>query len=147
MEIKLYKCLDEKNKITKTLADELVITGALRGSSSVISPNIMVETRPTDYNYAYIEEFGRYYFIKNITAVRKNAFLIEMNVDVLMSFSDEILLLSAVIDSGSEPPSDGFLENNWSLDARTITHRYNFNDVFDKENYIMVLIKGGTGHG
>ena len=48
-------------------------------------------------NYAYIPEFNRYYFINDIISVRKNIWQLVMNVDVLMSYKDEILNLDAFV--------------------------------------------------
>lgn len=102
MTIKLYKTPSEVNKVTKVLTDELSLTGELRESSSVITPNIKIEDDDlTDYNYAYIPEFGRYYFITNITSVRNNLWELAMRVDVLMTYADEIKANTAVIARNS----------------------------------------------
>lgn len=102
MTIKLYKTPSEVNKVTKVLNDELELTGELRESSSVITPTIKIEDDDlTDYNYAYIPEFGRYYFITNITSVRNNLWELAMRVDVLMTYADEIKANTAVIARNS----------------------------------------------
>lgn len=98
MTIKLYKTPSEVNRVTKVLNDELSLTGELRESSSVITPIIKIEDDDlTDYNYAYIPEFGRYYFITNITSVRNNLWEVAMRVDVLMTYATEIKANTAVI--------------------------------------------------
>lgn len=102
MTIKLYKTPSEVNKVTKVLNDELSLTGELRESSSVITPIIKIEDDDlTDYNYAYIPDFGRYYFITNITSVRNNLWEVAMRVDVLMTYADEIKANTAVIARNS----------------------------------------------
>ena len=102
MTIKLYKTPSEVNKVTKVLNDELELTGELRESSSVITPIIKIEDDDlTDYNYAYIPEFGRYYFITNITSVRNNLWEVAMRVDVLMTYATEIKANTAVIARNS----------------------------------------------
>lgn len=102
MTIKLYKTPSEVNKVTKVLNDEISLTGELRESSSVITPIIKIEEDDlTDYNYAYIPEFGRYYFITNITSVRNNLWELAMRVDVLMTYAAEIKANTAVIARNS----------------------------------------------
>ena len=102
MTIKLYKTPSEVNKVIKVLNDELSLTGELRESSSIITPIIKIEEDDlTDYNYAYIPEFGRYYFITNITSVRNNLWEVAMRVDVLMTYADEIKANTAVIARNS----------------------------------------------
>ena len=51
MTIKLYKCLDRKNKLDKTLQNEKVITGSLKNKVSVINPTIILK-RETDFNFS-----------------------------------------------------------------------------------------------
>lgn len=46
--------------------------------------------RLLNYNYAYIPDFNRYYFITNISSYRTNLWRIDMKVDVLMSYANEI---------------------------------------------------------
>lgn len=102
MTINLYKTASEVNKVTKVLTDELSLTGELRESSSVITPIIKIEDDDlTDYNYAYIPDFGRYYFITNITSVRNNLWELAMRVDVLMTYATEIKANTAVIARNS----------------------------------------------
>ena len=143
MQLKLYKSLDEKNRIRKTLTGELVLNGALRDNSSVIKPTILIQTDPLDYNYAYIPEFGRYYYITNITAFRKNAWLIDLKCDVLMSYADDIYKLRVLIDR-EETQSQQYVSGDFVLDARHNTEKIAFNNPFTEKNYILVTLKGGN---
>lgn len=97
MKILLYKTTNANNDLNKTISDKVELVGALRDSSSIIAPSILIQSNPIGYNYAYIPEFGRYYYIKNITAFRKNAWMIDLKCDVLMSFKDEILEMSGIV--------------------------------------------------
>lgn len=102
MTINLYKTLSEVNKVTKILTDEISLTGTLRDVSSVMNPRIRIEEdNIADYNYAYIPEFGRYYFITNIDSIRNNIWEVAMRVDVLMTYADEIKANTAVIARNS----------------------------------------------
>lgn len=44
-----------------------------------------------DYNYAYIPDFKRYYFITDINSFRTNLWRIDMKVDVLKTYESDIL--------------------------------------------------------
>ena len=57
-------------------------------------------------NYAYIQEFGRYYFVKNITSVRNGVTRLVMHVDVLTSWKTQIRACTAIITRQ---------ENAWNL--------------------------------
>jgi hypothetical protein len=142
MELLLYKTVDENSKLEKTLSEEVSLVGALKDGCSIVSPNIMIQTNPIGYNYAYIPEFGRYYFIKNVTVVRKNMFLVNLNVDVLMSFKDEIKELSGIV---SRLTSGSPYANRDVLCSVKETHkRIDFPETPFTENGTYVLIaKGG----
>lgn len=100
MNIKFYTNLSEKNAVNKniTLLDDF--TGTLREESSVIDPVITFTSLSnlSACNYAYIPEFGRYYFVDNITCVRNNYYQVSMHVDVLMTYKDQILANNAIIE-------------------------------------------------
>ena len=97
MTIKLYSNTSDKivvdKNITQVGAD---ITGTLREDCSITDPVIKMETNPIGSNYAYISEFGRYYYINNIVCTGK-LFELHMHVDVLMSYRSDIRTNSAVI--------------------------------------------------
>ena len=85
MNILLYKTTNANNDLNKTISDKVELVGALRDVSSIIAPSILIQSNPIGYNYAYIPEFGRYYYIKNITAFRNGAYIVDLKCDVLMS--------------------------------------------------------------
>ena len=99
MQIKFYYNSSEKNKINKSISRELTMDGNLRDECSVINPTILVEhSNLSNYNYVYIPEFKRYYFITEMTIVRNNLWRISLKVDVLESFKFNILNLSCIVD-------------------------------------------------
>lgn len=90
MNIYFYNCNDPNIKINKSIAQTATHTGVLRDESSIIDPVVTVNASSISGNYAYIPQFGRYYFIKNITSVRNGLWKISMHVDVLMTYSGHI---------------------------------------------------------
>ena len=86
MEIKLYKTSSPRKKLVKDLTDGITLVGTLRAQSSVMSPTFTVQdTAVVGYNYCYIPDFGRYYYINGINALRANLFELSLGVDVLMT--------------------------------------------------------------
>lgn len=78
------------------------ITGTLRNGSSLIDPVLIVEANApgfhaNGYNYCYVEEFGRYYFITDIVSVNYTLWEIHCHVDVLMSYKDQIKEQTAIV--------------------------------------------------
>lgn len=101
MTIKFYKNLSEKNHLDKNITQQgSDVTGTLRADCSVIDPVIAIEEFTSfdlaTCNYAYITEFGRYYFINNIVC-KGNLYEIHMHVDVLSTYKEEIRQNQAVV--------------------------------------------------
>lgn len=100
MTIKLYNNSSDKVVVDKNITQQgSDVTGTLRDDCSIIDPIIKMEAVGTyllTSNYAYISEFGRYYYITNIVCTGK-LFEVHMHVDVLMSYKSAIRSNRAVI--------------------------------------------------
>lgn len=145
MEITLYVNNSERQAINKTLTSELTLTGSLRSESSVINPSFIIETQnPSAYNYCYIPEFGRYYFITDITSVRTNLWRIECSVDVLMSFKTPILNLDVVISDDTSPDPETYMNGDvWQTLVKDFTDILNFqNGLLNQGEYILITSGG-----
>lgn len=102
MTIKFYKNLSDKHEVDKRITQVgSDVTGTLRNDSPIIDPVILIEDftsfNPATCNYAYIEAFGRYYYITEIILTTDKLYEIHMHVDVLMSFKSGIRSNRAVI--------------------------------------------------
>ena len=147
MDIILYTTGSEKERITKTLSNGLTLTGTLREESSIINPSFIIQAdNPSSYNYCYISEFNRYYFITNITSIRNNLWRIDCVVDVLMSFASDILNLDVIVSdiSDGESPSETYYSGQqWSSTVKTSTSVINFpSGLLDDGEYILITSGG-----
>lgn len=100
MTITLQVSTSPKNKLDKDVSDVASLSGTLKTSTSVINPSIIIEgdlSQYTNVNYMTIAEFGRSYFITNITSVTSKLFEIAAHVDVLSSFAAEIRANKAIV--------------------------------------------------
>ena len=141
MTINLYINKSEKERVSKTLSNEKTFTGTLREQTSIIDPVISIETAEniSGYNYMYIPEFGRYYYIRGIDSVKNNLWKVSAHVDVLMSFKSQILQNSGVIERQ---------ENKWNLylpdpdfqtSNKTQIQTKKFPKGFGNRSYILVI--------
>lgn len=90
------------NKISKSPTSLFSLTGTLRDESSIVDPVILIEKDdPISANYAYIAQFQRYYYIKDITAVRTGLWRVTMHTDVLKTFSEGILNSPCIVAKSS----------------------------------------------
>ena len=102
----------EPERITKELQTLATMTGSLKDGTSVINPTIMLQGTPATVqqivasNYLHIPDFGRYYFIRDVSSVRTNLWEISCHVDVLQTYSTQIKAQTAIIQRQ---------ENKWNL--------------------------------
>lgn len=144
MEIRLYSSSDETNKINKTLTNEIVLNGTLKDETSVINPIILIEANNlTQYNYCYIPLFKRYYFIKDITVVRNNLFRLFLDIDVLMSYKDEILNLDCIVNKQENNSTPYVNDNSRIYENRNFTSIINYRNGFDDDGNFILITAGG----
>lgn len=77
----------------------------LKAASSIVNPTIRLDMgqagNPAAYNYAYISEYGRYYFVRNWTWSGR-LWECDLQVDVLATYKNQILASSQYVSrSGS----------------------------------------------
>ena len=144
MRIKLYKVYDEENKLNKTLNSELVLTGSLKTKVSVFNPIIMLKSvnfNFLEYNYCFIEDFNRYYFIEDIEINALTLFEIRLREDVLMSFNSDIKNMTVQISESSNPNSN-FIDCKMS-DKKELIQSIDLENPFSQTGFLyMSTIKG-----
>lgn len=144
MEIILYNNQSENNKVGKTLSNQHSLTGSLRNETNIIDPEILIEYDPRDYNYLYIPEFNRYYFITKIDTVRTDLWRINCSVDVLESFKTGIRALTAIINKqktlGNQYKNDGSIV----MENRQFNTIYNFSGGFNDSGELILITAGAN---
>lgn len=120
MQIILYQNKSDKRALTKTLENALTVGNVLLldGNDSILTPKLILSgVNVANYNYVYIPDFGRYYFITSIDVVDTRRYRISCDVDVLMSFADDIKNLS-VISTHAQTNFNRYLPDNIPVSAR-----------------------------
>lgn len=88
-------------KIGKTLSEGLNFSVTLKDNTSILRPVLLLSSTSqapiTGYNYMYISDFGRYYFIDDVKSIHNNMWEVSAHVDVLETYKTAILANSAVI--------------------------------------------------
>lgn len=88
-------------KIGKTLSDGLNFSVTLKDGTSILRPTLILASTSQapiiGYNYMYISDFGRYYFIDDVKSIHNNMWEVSAHVDVLETYKTAILANSAVI--------------------------------------------------
>lgn len=145
MDLFLYNNISEKNKIGKTLLNEQEFTGNLRDGTSIINPTIYINTPIIGTkNYCYIVDFSRFYFIKDIIAVRTGLWAVMLSVDVLESFKDDIKDLSVILADTETLGTNNYLQSDVFLNnCKSFTDILNFsNGLLDNGEFILITAGG-----
>ena len=144
--VSLFKTASENNRVVKTLTDEKQLSGELRNQTSVLNPSIRIESADniSSYNYAYISEFGRYYYITDIVSVRTNCWVVSLRCDVLMSYKDEIQGLNVILNNTQETGLSNYLASpNWVNLVKTKTDIKVFPSGLSEQGEFILITAGG----
>lgn len=145
MNITLYVNNSEKNKIGKNLTNDFSLSGTLRDATNIINPIILVELNEiSNYNYCYIPNFNRYYFITDITVIRTGLYAISLLVDVLESFKTDIKNLSVILLNTQNVGSSTYLSSPvFRNNVKSKTDIINFpNGLNDSGEFILITAGG-----
>lgn len=145
MNITLYVNKSEKNKIGKNLTNDFSLSGTLRDVTNIINPVILIELNEiNNYNYCYIPDFNRYYFITDITVIRTGLFAISLMVDVLESFKTDIKNLSVILLNTQNVGANNYLPSQvFRNNVKSKTDILNFpNGLNDSGEFILITAGG-----
>lgn len=89
------------NQVTKPFTVVKTVSANMKDDTSIINPQFELSridiTSLKGLNYIHVAELGRYYYISNITMGIGGIVILECNIDVLMSYKDNIRALSCVV--------------------------------------------------
>lgn len=101
MRITIYKCNAELNRLNKTpyLSNQMTLEGNVRESIDHMNVSITLTYSGglNGYNYIYIEDFNRYYFVNEHTIIRTGVHKFDLSTDVLMSHKSDILNCGGIV--------------------------------------------------
>ena len=144
MTVIFYRYNDIKNKINKTLSGGLTVNDVvIQNDFDITVFDLLIKNSDfnSEYNYCYIQDLGRYYFIESVEKMNGTIYKIRLTVDVLKSFSTQIENINAVITK-SENPDDNFVDceksENYTSEVINMTDNFNHNG-----NLILVTSLGG----
>lgn len=144
MEIKLYNYAGYNTVINKTLSNETVFDGILYTATDITTPVIEVQSTMNLflYNYAYISDFQRYYFINSISITDTNFYKMTLREDVLKTYEGIIKNVYGVVTtSKTESPYDSTFDTQH--DVRPTVKTYDFENNFNEDgSIIMVTLRG-----
>lgn len=141
MEIKLYKYTGAPNIINKTLPTAQSKEGSFNDTFNIDNPTFKFTDFSLDYSYCYVESLMRYYWIDDITIDPNGFYIVQMSIDVLMTFKDKILSGTAHI---TQNIADSFNSDKQAT-PQEIFNTIELNNPFDYNTGTIILIGLNTG--
>lgn len=143
MEIRLYYTRNANNTINKVLENERVFQIKFKDVADEINPTVKIkEQGKLKVNYAYIPDFEKYYFVSDITIYPNTIHTLELEVDVLETYKEDILESNATV-SRSNYSNEYFDGGDYRAEERKEHTIYESDtEVEFEDNTILVTIGG-----
>lgn len=149
MHLVLYKYSGERNRVNKTslLTQVLTTEGSFKGDVSLLSPTLLLSlpqeprtlidnlnneidevitaTEVLNFNYFYIKEFRRFYYVSSLVVSSNNLVTLTGEVDPLNSFQSEILANSAFVERNEFTYRDNEEDTLLPLSLTKVVDEYN----------------------
>lgn len=142
MVIKLYITTSDPKYIEKTLTGEISINGVARDPVDVVNPIIEYERGEIDisgYNYAYIEDFNRWYFM-TVSDDSYNMHTLTMHCDVLKTSSVWLKARSATITRNEKLYNSYLNDPNFNAYAYTNIVTKQFPIAINLDSIILMTV-------
>ncbi len=141
--INLYNVSDDNEKVDKTLGTAKSFTNcSIKEQTDVTNITLRIQTGDnlSGYNYAYVSEYGRYYFIDKIETTPTGYWVLSCRCDVLMSFKNQILALKGTV-TRSESVYNVYLQDSEykALAYRNIVTK-RFPNAINQDTFILMTV-------
>ena len=157
MQIKFYTGFEKKRNSTlqpMVSQSSVTLTGTLKENCSVMNPTIRInrpanDAVPSIYTYAYIDDFDRYYFVRDWTW-NKPFWECSMEVDVLASHRTDIGNLQAyILRADTSVHNELISDMSYPATNEFTLQKYEIQSVFNSDPvtgiYIVGIISGASG--
>ena len=153
MEIKLYKTASDRRALSKTLSGAVSKTCVIKDDNiSILSPRVQIAQFNTfkSYNYAYIPDYGRYYYIDDIAVDLGGLLTLSLSVDVLQTYAADIRATKALIYRQTQHTNpliaDSLIQSQ--VNEVTLTRAFSGGELSNQlpanaNNFVLTTYKGG----
>lgn len=144
MTIKTYRFLGDTRKVDKTLTSVSTYSNAvIVGDMNILTPTISLQlngfTDIVNFNYVEIPELRRFYYVENST-IREDGFVqIQCRVDVLKSFSADILASTQYVERQQNKCSYQLPDNLYNIKSNRNLTIKNFGNqiILPNDDFIL----------
>ena len=127
IKVHFYICSNDRKRIKKTLGGAIggAITCVLKENTSILEPSIRIQKSALGdnyamVNYAYIPEFGRYYFVSSPIVETGQAVTYNLQVDPLMSYCEDLRNTKFEIARAEKEGNGYYIDTERALQNRKV---------------------------
>lgn len=140
MQLFLYNVKDAHNVIGKTMNEVSRMNITMKKTEDIENPTIVLTDTGVTFNYAKIPFFNRYYFVDKFKRGTNGLITIDLSVDVLETYKDDILNSPATITTKT---GIGYQDGTVDVDARKTITTQKSDTVLGDETSIVLSTIGG----
>lgn len=144
MTIKLFVNNSDPKTVDKQLLSELSIDGTARDPLDMVNPVLEVSgdivSSIGQYNYLYIEDYARYYFINSITGDNYGLSTLHCHVDILSSSKQWLRARNATITRNENLYNSYILDPNFSAYAYRNIVTKKFPNAVNLDSIILMTV-------
>ena len=123
MIVNVYNNKSNKNIVNKEIEELQEISFNFKDDSDITNPILVLQTYKTG-NYCYIPDLKRYYYIDRIELMSGGYYRLYLEIDVLMSYKDEII------------NADWYSVNGVNV---IIPNEIDYNSLIDYEQFLLII--------
>lgn len=144
--VKLMHNSSPVEKIGKNLDAGTEFTCDLKADTSVLKPTLILQSASSlaGFNYMYIQDFNRYYFIDDIVSKNNVIWEVSGHVDVLQTYKAGILSNTAVLRRQQNKYNTYLNDDKWPVYTYDDVITFKFTDSgFKKALEYLLVVAGG----
>lgn len=144
--VKLMHNSSPVEKIGKNLDAGTEFTCDLKADTSVLKPTLILQSASSlaGFNYMYIPDFNRYYFIDDIVSKNNVIWEVSGHVDVLQTYKTGILSNTAVLRRQQNKYNTYLNDDKWPVYTYDDVITFKFtNSGFKKALEYLLVVAGG----
>lgn len=154
MNVILYSVSDDPRVLKKNLGSGTTLSCTLVYPSELLTPSIRISASNwnASFNYMYISDFGRYYFITEATYDNGGTVIIDGKVDPLHTYASSISSLTVNVVRQENAGMSKIVDNQITLTPeKTIevllcdASPFNVREQVTQANYVLVVAGGEQG--
>ena len=153
IKVQFYSCQDDRKKVKKNLDGTVgdLIECVLKENTSILEPSIRVQKSAMGenyarVNYAYIPEFGRYYFVSAPIVETGQAIVYNLQVDPLMSYFSQLYRTKFEIARAEKEGNGYYIDTERALQNRKVVSYVVLGNIPQAQtgNKFAITVSGGV---